>query len=162
MVPFQFPGFYGYSRLYTHIRRLGARNHRLARTYDACLSRSGLPHEMTFSSSITLPEKFDFVFLYGWIVFHSMCVPHFHYPLLAEGCLDCFMVWIKMAPKGSYIWITGSHLVELFWKITSVTLLEDGLWDFKCPWQVQYLSFSLSLSLSNWRSEYNLLATLTA
>ena len=50
-------GFYRSSRLNTQIKRFNDRIHVSVRTCDMCLSRSGLPHSVLFSSSIHLPEN---------------------------------------------------------------------------------------------------------
>lgn len=65
----------------THIWKVGSRNLIWERTCGIYLSGSRLSHSMWVFPVLPFNCTFHyFIFLYSWIVYHSVYVPPFHYP----------------------------------------------------------------------------------
>lgn len=123
MVLLFFPGFYGVFMLYIHIWRLGARKQSGENMWTCyiCLSGSRLFHSIeSFLDPSTCLLCSYFIFLHSWIVFHSVCAPHFHYTFMCWRTFKCFyfiifiswLLWIgkPWTQLSKYLWNRMSSL----------------------------------------------------
>lgn len=104
-----------YYRLCAHIWRFGART----MSEDIRLCLSGLTqYDHLYFHSLTY-KVHDFTFLYHWIAFHSVYVPHFRYLLVAK-CLCCFH-FLALKSRAviniseqisvkSFLWVFGTYV----------------------------------------------------
>lgn len=109
MVHSYFPGFFSYFRLWTQVWRFGSRNLKWGRTCYICFSGSGLPRPIwSFRFNTCICKFCDFIFLYRGMVFHGVCVSHFHYPVFGWRTV-CF--WFSVTVNNDHgwssIWIVG-------------------------------------------------------